>query len=408
MLWDQFHSIRYPPAYFPRDDLQVCVCVCVCVCGVPGRAACVCPLQPPRPQPGRPPAHACRRLARVAAPHAPRRAASAPPRRCATTSWTGTATTPTPIFTTCTTRCGEGVHRAGSWAGPWADHGTCPPGRPPAGRLARPPAAPCCPSACPAPPRAPAPAPRSDHGFFLEVLASPLTCFDAAQYGAVMIVDSEDEFYRAEVAKLAADVEKQGLGALAGLGRQEGQEGGGGAAVGAGAAWTGWVALWRCVAPTGTRCWPDQAVCAAAPAVPQACWCLRTGTTRNPSRSCASLMTTPGPGGTLPPAAQTCPPSTTCSPPLAPPLSRVRAWPHAACCTALGCVHCCNLQPRRSRRHAPPPPPPPPPACRCAGGGCGCGGRGVVPHGVGRATQGAAGRRLGLPVQGQLQDRRPG
>lgn len=23
MLWDQFHSIRYPPAYFPRDDLQV-------------------------------------------------------------------------------------------------------------------------------------------------------------------------------------------------------------------------------------------------------------------------------------------------------------------------------------------------------------------------------------------------
>lgn len=25
VLWDQFHSIRYPPAYFPRDDLQVCV-----------------------------------------------------------------------------------------------------------------------------------------------------------------------------------------------------------------------------------------------------------------------------------------------------------------------------------------------------------------------------------------------
>lgn len=22
VLWDQFHSIRYPPAYFPRDDLQ--------------------------------------------------------------------------------------------------------------------------------------------------------------------------------------------------------------------------------------------------------------------------------------------------------------------------------------------------------------------------------------------------
>lgn len=23
VLWDQFHSIRYPPGYFPRDDLQV-------------------------------------------------------------------------------------------------------------------------------------------------------------------------------------------------------------------------------------------------------------------------------------------------------------------------------------------------------------------------------------------------
>ena len=23
VLWDQFHSIRYPPGYFPRDDLTV-------------------------------------------------------------------------------------------------------------------------------------------------------------------------------------------------------------------------------------------------------------------------------------------------------------------------------------------------------------------------------------------------
>lgn len=36
----------------------------------------------------------------------------------------------------------------------------------------------------------------SDEGFFLEVLASPLTCFNASNYGAVMIVDSEDEFYK--------------------------------------------------------------------------------------------------------------------------------------------------------------------------------------------------------------------
>ena len=37
---------------------------------------------------------------------------------------------------------------------------------------------------------------RSDAGFFLEVLASPATCFNASNYGALLIVDSEDEFYR--------------------------------------------------------------------------------------------------------------------------------------------------------------------------------------------------------------------
>lgn len=33
-----------------------------------------------------------------------------------------------------------------------------------------------------------------------------------AQYGAVLIVDSEEEFYPEEVAKLAADVAERGLG----------------------------------------------------------------------------------------------------------------------------------------------------------------------------------------------------
>lgn len=54
--------------------------------------------------------------------------------------------------------------------------------------------------------------PRRDEGFFLEVLASPATCFNASNYGALLIVDSEDEFYPEEVAKLAADVEKLGMG----------------------------------------------------------------------------------------------------------------------------------------------------------------------------------------------------
>jgi membrane-bound transcription factor site-1 protease len=44
------------------------------------------------------------------------------------------------------------------------------------------------------------------------VLGSPATCFNASAYGALLIVDSEDEFYKEEIAKLAFDVEQLGLG----------------------------------------------------------------------------------------------------------------------------------------------------------------------------------------------------
>lgn len=54
--------------------------------------------------------------------------------------------------------------------------------------------------------------PCRDEGYFLEVLASPATCFNASHYGSLLIVDSEDEFYPEEVAKLAADVEQLGMG----------------------------------------------------------------------------------------------------------------------------------------------------------------------------------------------------
>ena len=49
-------------------------------------------------------------------------------------------------------------------------------------------------------------------GYFLEVLGSPFTCFDAEQYGTLLIVDSEEEFYEEEISKLAADVRDTGLG----------------------------------------------------------------------------------------------------------------------------------------------------------------------------------------------------
>ena len=45
-------------------------------------------------------------------------------------------------------------------------------------------------------------------GFFVEVLGSPFTCFDADNYGTLMIVDSEEEFFPEEVAKLKRDVDR--------------------------------------------------------------------------------------------------------------------------------------------------------------------------------------------------------
>lgn len=51
-----------------------------------------------------------------------------------------------------------------------------------------------------------------DKGYFLEILGSPLTCFDAARYGALMLVDAEEEYSEAEVKKLRDDVVLRGLG----------------------------------------------------------------------------------------------------------------------------------------------------------------------------------------------------
>lgn len=41
---------------------------------------------------------------------------------------------------------------------------------------------------------------------------SPFTCFDASNYGALLLVDSEEEFFPAEVEKIERDVNDKGLG----------------------------------------------------------------------------------------------------------------------------------------------------------------------------------------------------
>ena len=48
-------------------------------------------------------------------------------------------------------------------------------------------------------------------GYFVEVLGSPLTCFNASGYGALLIVDSEEEFFPEEIEKLRLDINEWGL-----------------------------------------------------------------------------------------------------------------------------------------------------------------------------------------------------
>ncbi|XP_071958480.1 membrane-bound transcription factor site-1 protease-like isoform X2 [Antedon mediterranea] len=44
-------------------------------------------------------------------------------------------------------------------------------------------------------------------GFFVEVLGKPFTCFDAKQYGTLLIADAEEEYFPEEITKLRRDVE---------------------------------------------------------------------------------------------------------------------------------------------------------------------------------------------------------
>uniref|UniRef100_J3MBK0 Uncharacterized protein n=1 Tax=Oryza brachyantha TaxID=4533 RepID=J3MBK0_ORYBR len=51
-----------------------------------------------------------------------------------------------------------------------------------------------------------------DAGYYIETLGSPLTCFDASNYGTLLMVDLEDEYFNEEIQKLKDDVVQKGLG----------------------------------------------------------------------------------------------------------------------------------------------------------------------------------------------------
>ena len=51
-------------------------------------------------------------------------------------------------------------------------------------------------------------------GYFVEVLGTPFTCFNAADYGVLLLVDLEEEFFADEIAKLQADIFKNKLSVI--------------------------------------------------------------------------------------------------------------------------------------------------------------------------------------------------
>uniref|UniRef100_A0A0K8VMR6 Membrane-bound transcription factor site-1 protease n=1 Tax=Bactrocera latifrons TaxID=174628 RepID=A0A0K8VMR6_BACLA len=48
-------------------------------------------------------------------------------------------------------------------------------------------------------------------GYYIEILRKPYTCFNASDYGTLLIVDSEEEFFDAEIKKIENDVYNEGL-----------------------------------------------------------------------------------------------------------------------------------------------------------------------------------------------------
>tara|TARA_R110002050_G_scaffold230556_1_gene366345 strand:- start:1062 stop:1448 length:387 start_codon:yes stop_codon:yes gene_type:complete len=46
------------------------------------------------------------------------------------------------------------------------------------------------------------------------VLGSPYTCFDAENYGTLLVVDPEEEFHPEEIEKLQIDIKEKGLSLL--------------------------------------------------------------------------------------------------------------------------------------------------------------------------------------------------
>lgn len=51
-------------------------------------------------------------------------------------------------------------------------------------------------------------------GYYVEVLGEPYTCFNAANFGTLLVVDPEEEFFAGEVKKIEADIANYNLSVI--------------------------------------------------------------------------------------------------------------------------------------------------------------------------------------------------
>lgn len=51
-------------------------------------------------------------------------------------------------------------------------------------------------------------------GYYLEVLGEPYTCFNAANYGALLVIDPEEEFFAEEIVKIENDIKNYNLSVI--------------------------------------------------------------------------------------------------------------------------------------------------------------------------------------------------
>lgn len=51
-------------------------------------------------------------------------------------------------------------------------------------------------------------------GYYVEVLGEPYTCFNATNYGALLVIDPEEEFFSEEIVKIEADIANYNLSVI--------------------------------------------------------------------------------------------------------------------------------------------------------------------------------------------------